>query len=173
MILCMHLPTDAACIAASAEDPEQFAPIFDRYFVEVHGFLGRRVGRDAADELAGEVFTVAFQGRERFDPAADSARPWLYGIAVHLVARWYRSAARRHRAYERSLGAGLVESNRDGADGYSRAEDRIDARAEAGRPAGERRLSEPSLRLGTAVHGWQRGRRYRRVMRSEGARGTA
>ncbi len=39
----------------------------------------------AADDLAAEVFTIAFAQRQSYDLARDCARPWLYGIATNLV----------------------------------------------------------------------------------------
>lgn len=45
---------------------------------------------------------MAFQGRDRFDPAYGDARPWLLGIATKLIARQRRSEAARYRAMQRS-----------------------------------------------------------------------
>jgi RNA polymerase sigma factor (sigma-70 family) len=119
---------DAEVITASIARPAEFGAIFERHFAVIHAYLARRVGRDGADDLVSDVFTIAFAARERFDPAVDTARPWLFGIATHLVARWYRSAERRDRAYERSLAAG-VPFTTDNA--YALADDRIDAATKA------------------------------------------
>jgi RNA polymerase sigma-70 factor (ECF subfamily) len=54
-------------------------------------FLIRRVGRDIADELLGETFRIAFEKRSTFDCDRASAKPWLYGIATHLVAKHHTS----------------------------------------------------------------------------------
>ena len=121
---------DAEVIVASIARPAEFGVIFERHIAVIHGYLARRVGPDAADELVGDVFTIAFAARERFDPAVDTARPWLFGIATRLVARWYRSAERRDRAYERALTAG-VASAADNA--YALADERIDAATQARR----------------------------------------
>ena len=40
----------------------------DRHAGLLFRFLIRRVGRDAADELLGETFRIAFERRESFDP---------------------------------------------------------------------------------------------------------
>ena len=122
-------PTDAALIAASMSVPESFADVFDRHAGGVHRYLNRRVGRDAADELLSEVFALAFEQRRRFDTGVASAAPWLYGIARHLVARWYRSATRRDRAYERLL----QRSDRDPEDGFDAIATGIDAQRTARR----------------------------------------
>ena len=61
--------------------------VFDRHAAAIHGYIARRLGRDAADDLVGETFLVAFGPRDGYDPDQPSARPWLYGIATRLVSR--------------------------------------------------------------------------------------
>lgn len=94
--------TDSDAIAASRHDPERFAEIFDRYYPAIHQYVDRRLGADAADDIASETFLVAFRKRARFDAAAGSARPWLYGIATRLVSRHRRDETRRLRALART-----------------------------------------------------------------------
>ena len=77
---------DAATIKRSWDGPERFAAIFARYFAEVHRYLAGRVGPAEADDLAAEVFSVAFAQRHRYDLGRPCARPWLYGIATNLIA---------------------------------------------------------------------------------------
>ena len=77
--------SDAAVIDASCADPERFAEIYDAYFAAVHGYVERRLGRDAADDLTAETFLIAFRQRDGYDLTRDSARPWLYGIATNLT----------------------------------------------------------------------------------------
>ncbi|GHG33914.1 MULTISPECIES: RNA polymerase sigma factor [Amycolatopsis] len=88
---------DADVITASLEHPERFAVVFDRHAPHIHRYLARRLGGQAADDLMGETFLVAFGGRARYDPAFPSARPWLYGIATNLVGQRRREEAREYR----------------------------------------------------------------------------
>lgn len=113
---------DAAVIVRSQREPEVFGVLFDRYFAVIHAYLERRVGRDLADDLAGEVFRVAFQRRGRFRPLRETAGPWLYGIASRLVLREGRSELRRLRALGR-LDRGETEAE----SGVETAADRVDA----------------------------------------------
>jgi hypothetical protein len=69
-------PDDAGLIAESCRVPERFGPVFDRHATAIHGYIARRLGRDAADDLVAETFLVAFRQRGRYDPAQASARPW-------------------------------------------------------------------------------------------------
>ena len=93
---------DAAALSASRRDAERFTEIFDGHFGPIHRFLYRRVGRDAADELAAETFAVAFRRRHSYDPAKAGVRPWLFGIATNLVRHHVRGERRRLLAYART-----------------------------------------------------------------------
>jgi RNA polymerase sigma-70 factor, ECF subfamily len=98
----MHEPDDAAVIARSIRDPDQFAAIYERYFGEIYRYVAGRLGPDVADDLAAETFLVAFRKRERVDPALGRVRPWLYGIATILVGQHRRAETRRYRALSRA-----------------------------------------------------------------------
>jgi RNA polymerase sigma factor (sigma-70 family) len=93
---------DARVIEQSWAEPERFAAIFERYFNQIHQYLARRVGGKIADDLAADVFLVAFAQRQRYDVARDSARPWLYGIATNLVGTHRRQEQRFYRAIART-----------------------------------------------------------------------
>ncbi len=86
-------PTDAELIAAARSDPPRFAAVFDRHYDAIHRFLSTRVGPRAEDVTA-EVFKVAFQQRDRYDPSFPSARPWLFGVAARLAKQQHREEAR-------------------------------------------------------------------------------
>ena len=95
-------PTDAAAIAASFDAPSAFSAIFERHHAVVHRYLARRLGVDMADELAAEVFAVAFAKRGRYDAGFEDARAWLFGIATRLARRHARQEVRQLRAYART-----------------------------------------------------------------------
>jgi RNA polymerase sigma factor (sigma-70 family) len=89
---------DPAVFQRSVEEPHLFTIIFDRHYRTVHGYLSRRVGRTAADDLAAETFIRAFERRSAYDATVERALPWLLGIAVNLVAHHRRREARQFRA---------------------------------------------------------------------------
>jgi RNA polymerase sigma-70 factor (ECF subfamily) len=111
-----HQVDDAAVVARSLDEPDQFAAIYDRYFTDIYRYMAGRLGRDVADDLAAEAFLIAFRKRDRFDPARGEVRPWLYGIATTLVGQHRRKETRRYRA--------LARAGRRAADS-SEHEDRI------------------------------------------------
>jgi RNA polymerase sigma factor (sigma-70 family) len=92
---------DSEILRASLEDPEQFEAIFDRHHGVIWRYLARLGGRDRADDLAGEVFVVAFAIRDRYEPGRGSVRAWLYGIASNVVRTRLRSDGRQARAVRR------------------------------------------------------------------------
>jgi RNA polymerase sigma factor (sigma-70 family) len=92
---------DSEIIHQSLGEPEVFGAIFDRHFESIAAFCVRRTGRDRGEDAAGDVFRWAFEHRQRFDFARDSARPWLFGIAHNLVRRALRTAGRQGLAFDR------------------------------------------------------------------------
>jgi RNA polymerase sigma-70 factor (ECF subfamily) len=104
--------SDAALIGQSRREPECFAAIFDRYYTQIHGYAARRLGHSLADDVAAETFLIAFARRDAYDVSWHSARPWLYGIASHLIRGQHRAEQRRYRALARA-GAGEVSHGHD------------------------------------------------------------
>ena len=114
--------TDAEVIAAAQHDPELFGVVFDRHATVLFRYLVRRVGRDEAETLLGEVFRVAFEKRATYDTSYANARPWLYGIATNLLARHRRREARRIGAMAR-----LAVQQPGAVDASSRVDEVVDA----------------------------------------------
>jgi RNA polymerase sigma-70 factor (ECF subfamily) len=125
----LEISTDAEIIAACDEDPERFRELFDRHFAAVLGFLTRRLGPGAAEDLAIDAFTTAYRRRRSFDAGRASARPWLLGIATNL-ARHHRRAERRRLLADARTGPEPVLALDPG---FEKAEARI--QAQAARPA--------------------------------------
>jgi RNA polymerase sigma factor (sigma-70 family) len=98
---------DAAVIASSLADPEQFAVLFERHAQRLYRYVARRLGRDVAEDVVAETFLHAFRQRANYHGDCPDARPWLYGIATRLVGRHRRAEIRQYRALARS-GVDLV-----------------------------------------------------------------
>jgi RNA polymerase sigma factor (sigma-70 family) len=92
---------DARDVESSVHDPDRFTAVFDRYFAEIHGYVARRLGPDAADDIAADTFTTAFGERRRFDAGRGMVRAWLYGIATNHIGRYRRREVRKYRAMAR------------------------------------------------------------------------
>jgi RNA polymerase sigma factor (sigma-70 family) len=120
---------DAAIIARSLEDPEQFAVLFRRHAPPLYRYAARRLGPDLADDVVADTFLHAFRQRAGYRSDCPDARPWLYGIATRLIGRNRRAEIRQYRVLART-GVDVV------AESFAEA---VDARVSA---AGEyRRLA--------------------------------
>lgn len=111
----MGLESDAAVIADSLERPARFAVLYERHVWSVERYLARRVGADLAEDLTAEVFVRAFQARGRFRAEYETARPWLLGIANHLIGDHRRAERRRLAALHQLACAIPAESHEDSA----------------------------------------------------------
>jgi RNA polymerase sigma-70 factor (ECF subfamily) len=131
-----NVQPDAVVIAGSLDRPEQFATIFERHFDAVHAYLSRRAGSTLADDLASSTFVVAFERRDGFRPEADSARPWLFGIATNLLRNQWR-AARRTEEVVRKAGSAITGNQAPVPDALVEGYEEI-AGALAGLDAGQR-----------------------------------
>jgi len=109
-------PVDAEIVAASLRDPDAFAQLFERHWCELHRFCVSRTGA-AGEDIAAEVFRIAFDRRDRYDRRYPDARPWLFGIASNLVRAHFRSVQRDDVKHSRSaaLESGRPDDGRIGA----------------------------------------------------------
>ena len=80
----------------SGETPA-FTELFTRYRSRLYGFLVRRVGDSAADDLFQETWLRVVRARERFDPGRRFST-WLFQIANNLCRDSGRRRAARGRA---------------------------------------------------------------------------
>jgi RNA polymerase sigma factor (sigma-70 family) len=78
-----------------------FDEVFAAEFEPLHGYISRRLGGSASDDLTAETFAVAYRRWEDLDPTRP-VRPWLYGIASNLMRHQWRKERRMLRAYARS-----------------------------------------------------------------------
>ncbi|MFG2003450.1 RNA polymerase sigma factor [Spirillospora sp. NPDC048911] len=93
--------SDAELAARFKRDPDSFTDVYDRYVQDIHRYAAGRLDPQSAEDVAAETFCVAFDRRDRFDPARGHLRPWLFGIATHLVAQHRRKEARHFQALGR------------------------------------------------------------------------
>jgi RNA polymerase sigma factor (sigma-70 family) len=78
--------SDADLLVRSRTSADAFGVIYARHAPAVFRYLSRRSGVAVAEDLLGEVFTVAVEARLRATPhASGSALPWLYGIARNIL----------------------------------------------------------------------------------------
>lgn len=92
--------TDAELLRVA--DADAFGQFYERHVEGVLRFLYvRSADAEIAADLASETFVVAYLKRGRFRASADSARPWLLGIARRVLLRSLRKGALEDRARKR------------------------------------------------------------------------
>lgn len=91
---------DAELLRASATDADAFRIVYDRHARDVFALVRAHVKDDAAAaDLLAETFAQAWLWAPKFRDERDgSARPWLCGIARHLLLESYRKQRVETRA---------------------------------------------------------------------------
>jgi len=126
---------DATVIRQSMADPERFAVLVHRHAAAITRYVTRRLGTDAAEDVAAETFLAAFRQRASYTGDGRDCLPWLYGIATRLCHRYWRTETRQFRLLART-----------GADPVTEPfTDQVDARVTAN--AVKARLAEALSRL--------------------------
>ncbi|WP_067825112.1 RNA polymerase sigma factor [Actinomadura kijaniata] len=100
---------------------ERFDEVFDRHFAEIHRYAAKRLGPDAAADVAAQTFLEAFRQRRRYDPERANVRTWLYGIATKVIGKHQRTETRALRLRAR------LGPSRSAEDHAERVESRVSA----------------------------------------------
>ncbi|TXK17311.1 RNA polymerase sigma factor [Homoserinibacter sp. GY 40078] len=74
----------------------EFDSVYRRHLPAVSAYLARRVASDEVEDLAADVFAIAWRKRDAVTPGEEL--PWLYRIASYQVANLRRRAAVRASA---------------------------------------------------------------------------
>lgn len=90
-------------VAINTDAEQRFNELFERHHADVFRYCLRRLNPNDAEDIAAEVFVVAWR---RFDqiPDTDMARAWLLAAAYRVVGNHYRGTARRERLSARLSG---------------------------------------------------------------------
>ncbi len=89
---------DGETMRRSLQQPSIFCEVYRRHFPHIHAYCVTRVGPAHAEDVAQQVFLVAFVHRDKFEFHREDARPWLCGIARHLVSRHFRTRQRTEQS---------------------------------------------------------------------------
>lgn len=121
------MSSDAELIGRSLRgDTDAFVEMISRHETAIGNYLARRVGRQAAEDVLGDVWLAAYESRATYDRSYPEARPWLYGVALNRVRRHWRSEPAEAPAPDLSRVA-------SGWDPWPAVDARVDAQALLGR----------------------------------------
>lgn len=93
-----HEHVEAALRGSAHAAAQLYHAHFDDLLRSAYYMIG---DRSVAEDLAQEAFASALTKLARFDPERSSFSTWLHAIAQNLVRKYWRSQARRGRAYGR------------------------------------------------------------------------
>lgn len=93
-------------------DEKWFVALYERAYADVLRYARRRVGEDAARDVAAETFLVAWR---RLDEIPAESLPWLYGVASGVLANEWRRSRRQDRVAAR-IAASLPVIPEDGTE---------------------------------------------------------
>lgn len=83
-----------------ASDSEaKLVRLFEAHYDEVLAYCIRRIGRSDADEVALDVFVVAWRRLDEVDWS--TARPWIFGITRGVLANRWRTIRRQGQLRDR------------------------------------------------------------------------
>jgi RNA polymerase sigma-70 factor (ECF subfamily) len=71
----------------------EFEAVYRRHLPAISAYLARRVARDDVEDLAADVFAIAWRKRASVTPGEEL--PWLYRIGAYQVANHRRGIAMR------------------------------------------------------------------------------
>jgi len=117
-------PSDEELLGGSAECPEKFVSLYDRYASRLLAYFARRTyDAQTAADLTAETFAQAFAARRDFRGSIPgSAAAWLFTIARRQLNRFVRRQ-RVETHWRERLG---IEPLAVSTDAFERAEELID-----------------------------------------------
>lgn len=75
--------------------PEEFNALFRAHLPQVSAFLSRRLPESAVEEIASELFEIAWAKKNQIPEGFEL--PWLYKSGRYLVANYHRKESGRSR----------------------------------------------------------------------------
>jgi RNA polymerase sigma factor (sigma-70 family) len=83
------------------EQEARFTRLYETYYRNVFGYVVLRVAPQVAEDLTGEVFTVAWR---KIDEIPERALPWLLGVARNLTRQSHGAASQTRGLVDRLAG---------------------------------------------------------------------
>jgi RNA polymerase sigma-70 factor (ECF subfamily) len=86
-----QLRQELEIIEAAKQDPERFAPLYEKYYKQIFGYLYQRMdSKDAAFDLTADVFLKALTNIGKYNFRGVPFASWLYRIAHNELMQLFR-----------------------------------------------------------------------------------
>ena len=87
-----QLADELMIIEAAKRDPEQFAPLYEKYYRQIFNYVHQRLtSKDTVFDITGQVFLKALTNLDRYQFKGVPFASWLYRIAHNEVMQLYRT----------------------------------------------------------------------------------
>jgi RNA polymerase sigma-70 factor (ECF subfamily) len=87
-----QLSEEMVWIEAAKVNPEQFAPLYTKYYKQIFNYVYQRLeSKDTAFDITAQVFLKALTNIEKYQFKGVPFASWLYRIAHNEVMQLYRS----------------------------------------------------------------------------------
>ena len=103
----------------TVEREREFTRLYEAHYGAVLAYGRRRVGEEAARDIAAETFLIAWR---RLEDVPERQLPWLYGTASNVLRNWRRAQGRKASAEVRLLAQPMPVHVPDHAIGCSEAD---------------------------------------------------
>ena len=85
--------SEEAEIKAARGNPQKFAPLYNRYYARILGFVYQRVEtKDDAYDIAAQTFINALENLKKYKSQGVPFSAWLFRIACNELNRFYKRA---------------------------------------------------------------------------------
>lgn len=97
----MDLEQEEELVERAKADIRAFGELYDRYYSQIFGYILRRTASiDIAQDVTSEVFFKALKNLRQFRWHGVPFSSWLYRIATHEIANYFRKGKQRPLSLE-------------------------------------------------------------------------
>lgn len=87
-----QLSEELIIIEAAKQNPEKFAPLYDKYYKQIFNYVYQRMdSKDTAFDITGQVFLKALTNLPKYQFKGVPFASWLYRIAHNEVMQLFRT----------------------------------------------------------------------------------
>lgn len=87
-----QLKEELMIIEAAKLDPEQFGPLYEKYYKQIFNYVYQRMdSKDSAFDITGQVFLKALTNLQKYEFKGVPFASWLYRIAHNEVMQLFRT----------------------------------------------------------------------------------